>query len=692
MLKSSEPDKLITMKFLDKIIQFSFYTLFILVPLILTPYNYELFEFNKMLTVYFFTITITSAWIIKSILTKKILLKRTPIDIPLILFLLSQIISTILSINTHTSLWGYYSRFHGGLISTISYIILYYAYLNNMTGKTKNVLKVILSTGLIVSIYGILEHFGIDKHLWVQDVQNRVFSTLGQPNWLAAYLICLIPISLHFSIKKPKYHLLTLTFFTTLLFTKSRSGLLGFSFAWSIYWLITLLKNKLKNFPIKPFIISNLLIFLTVIIIGTPWSNPWFRTSGFSQPNSQSGQFETSDISDLGPPAAQVGGSKSSDIRKVVWQGAINIWHHYPAFGSGVETFAYSYYNFRPVEHNLLSEWDFLYNKAHNEFLNFLATTGAFGLFSYCLIILWFTLYSLKHLKKSPLIPALLAGYLGLAVSNFFGFAVVPVALFFFLFPAFISSELMAIERTVLNRRPERISSRDSETGRTVLASITLSLTLYLLYSVINMWRADRIFNLGKNYLKANQIPTGYQYVQKATQLSPKEPLFTNQLAEASAQMALLYHQSKATGSAEIRDQLISDSIIQINQTFENNSVHLNFHKSKIKIYLMLATIDQKYYQQSLEAMLDAIDLAPTDAKLYYNLGLLYSKIGQHGLAEQVLLQTIDLKSNYEAARFALGSLYEQTDRPDLARQQYDYILKFLNPQNLTVKDKLEKI
>ena len=106
----------------------------------------------------------------------------------------------------------------------------------------------------------------------------------------------------------------------------------------------------------------------------------------------------------------------------------------------------------------------------------------------------------------------------------------------------------------------------------------------------------------------------------------------------------------------------------------------------------MLATIDQKYYQQVLDAMLDAIDLAPTDAKLYYNLGLLYSKIGQTGLAEQALKETVSLKSNYEAARYALGSLYQQTNRPDLAREQYEYILKHLNPENLTVKDKLQNL
>jgi putative inorganic carbon (hco3(-)) transporter len=66
-------------------------------------------------------------------------------------------------------------------------------------------------------------------------------------------------------------------------------------------------------------------------------------------------------------------------------KGAWELTKKYPLFGSGVETFAYSYYNVRPVEHNLVTEWDFLYNKAHNEFLNYAATTGFVG--SRCLFI-----------------------------------------------------------------------------------------------------------------------------------------------------------------------------------------------------------------------------------------------------------------------------------------------------------------
>lgn len=43
---------------------------------------------------------------------------------------------------------------------------------------------------------------------------------------------------------------------------------------------------------------------------------------------------------------------------------------------------------------------------------------------------------SLK-IENCKFIIALISGYIGLSVSNFFGFSTVPVALLFFLFPAF---------------------------------------------------------------------------------------------------------------------------------------------------------------------------------------------------------------------------------------------------------------
>jgi Flp pilus assembly protein TadD len=521
---------------------------------------------------------------------------------------------------------------------------------------------VILSTATIVSLYGILERLGIDKHLWVQDVQNRIFSTLGQPNWLAAYLLTLIPLTLAFASKNAKYYLLTAIYLLAIYFTRSRSGFLGVGTAVGLYFLF-------KRFSLKVVGVVAGLGLLALVI-----AQSQFNLLGSRVP------FDDS------APAIYSGGSSSSQIREVVWRGALDIWKAYPVFGSGVETFAYSYYNFRPVEHNLLSEWDFLYNKAHNEFLNFLATSGAFGLISYSLIIFWFT----SRAKKSP---ELVAGFLGLSVSNFFGFSVVPVGLFFFLFPALsLVGKDDSIEIKVKNKQYYFIGNKEA-----IAITIVFLIACWFSFRLISWWQADKLFNYGRNYLTANQVELGYNYLVEAVSRKPNEPLFRSDLGEAAAKLAVVYDQApkSASNSAQLtaaRDQLINQAVAESDLVLEQNKVHLNFYKSRAKIFLLLNTIEGQYLNQALETVIQAIELAPTDAKLHYNLGLLYQQLNQTELAKQALEETIELKPNYEAARFSLGSLYQQLDQPDLAREQYQYILQFLNPENQQVKDELQKL
>src|SRR5581483_1490788 len=112
------------LRFFNAVIRWSFYLLFFLVPIIFMSNTSELFEFNKMWLTFGLTLLIASAWISKSLIERQIRIKRTRLDIPILLFLTSQVLATIFSIDPHTSLWGYYSRFNGGLYSLFSYAFL----------------------------------------------------------------------------------------------------------------------------------------------------------------------------------------------------------------------------------------------------------------------------------------------------------------------------------------------------------------------------------------------------------------------------------------------------------------------------------------------------------------------------------------------------------------------------------------
>ena len=581
--------------------------------------------------------------------------------------------SFVFSIDRHTSLFGYYSRFNGGLFSIISYILLYYAFVSNMSiRQTLFAIRYMLFSAALVAIYGILEHFGIDEKYWVQAVRLRVFSTLGQPNWLAEYLVALSPLTWGFALLNDKFqmtndkfkfkiknsicYLLFAIYYLCLLYTKSRSGILAFGAAYAIFWGLLFLKLLLtQNFALAKNCAKKFLIFTSVILALT-----------FLGRSALPALAETQEKLLITP---------SSDIRKIVWQGAINVWRHYPFLGTGPETFAQSYYWYRPREHNDTSEWDFLYNKAHNEYLNYLTTTGILGLGSYLLIIAVFVFWSLKKLKtkseklktttkNSKLLAlncsftictlrfALLAGFIGLLVSRFFGFSTVTTNIFFFLFPAIA---FVIIDKTVLEEKFVK-KSKLSIVNYLQLV-IILSTICYLLFAICCLWYADFLFAKGKKYIQANAPLEASDYFQAAIDFNHSEPLFHSELSNAASVLAFsLYSQNEATTAAQMADFAVQESDIAL----EISPYHLNLLKTRTKMLYNLAQTDEKYYQDALETLLRASGLAPTDAKVSYNLGILYYHLGQKNEAIKTMEKTVELKPNYEEAKKKLEEWQEE--------------------------------
>lgn len=678
------------MKSPQKTILFLFKILFFLTPLILWPFTSELFEFNKMVLVYILTTLITGAWVIRMIYSGKIIFRRTILDIPILIFLSSQLISTILSIDITTSWLGYYSRFNGGMLSLICYSLLYWAFVSNIDRKgVFKINSIILLSATFVAIYGVLERLGIDKNIWQQDVQSRVFSTLGQPNWLAAWLVALIPITWANSLanrsnnnyeKFIPYALSTL-FFVVLLFTGSRSGLIGFGFASLIFWGLTFLKSKFTF--LKPFIVFNVLILISAAIFGTQYTPSVYKLIQGKRMSA-----EPKAVQNTGT-VLEFGGTESGTIRKIVWQGALDIWKRYPIFGTGVETFAYSYYFARPLAHNLTSEWDFIYNKAHNEYLNYLANSGSVGILSYLLMV-GFAVYllfknSLKQNENeiSTFLIAYTAGYLSILVTNFFGFSVVPVQLIFFLLPAF--SIVLTNSGIKINDAEEIKANTSQKTG----AYIVLLFAAFIIYLACRYWYADLLFAKGSNYNKVSRQDLAVTYLYKASQLEPNQSVYFAELARSYTTLALAYNEAKeATGASQLSQAAIANSL----KAVELSPANVNMKRVEFGVFIMLASIDQNYLLSARDVLLEAIKQAPTDAKLHYNLGLVYSRIGENDLALETLKKTIELKPNYKDARLAYAILLMDAKKNSEAKAELEYILNKIDPNDSMSKQYLESM
>ena len=263
------------------------------------------------------------------IINKKIIFRKTLLDWPILIFLISQSLSLLFSIDPHVSWFGYYSRWNGGLLSLISYSLLYWAFVSNMDSKSSlRAVGCALWAAAVVAVYGSLEHFGasiscllttgsFNVTCWVQDVQNRVFATLGQPNWLAAYLVTLIFIPL----SKPlnSKFLIFVLLFATLLFTKSRSGLLAFGISSLIYWGTLILSKRIS-------------LSKRIILTGVSFYLSHCHTyAGYfqSRPRLSSKTKDQRPTANQGT-ALETGGTESGAIRKIVWTGALRIWQANP--------------------------------------------------------------------------------------------------------------------------------------------------------------------------------------------------------------------------------------------------------------------------------------------------------------------------------------------------------------------------
>ena len=88
----------------------------------------------------------------------------------------------------------------------------------------------------------------------------------------------------------------------------------------------------------------------------------------------------------------------------------------------------------------------------------------------------------------------------------------------------------------------------------------------------------------------------------------------------------------------------------------------------------------------------EAIELAPTDAKLHYNLALIYARTGNGEKAKEILSETIEMKDNYRNARLALALILKEENKLEEARYQLEYILKNIDPDDKLSEQELEKL
>lgn len=744
---------------IDTIINVLYYVLFFLAPLIMTKDTSELFEFNKMLFIYLITVLVLFFWLLKMIVHKRLIIRKSRFDIVLFIFLLTQILSTVFSIDRHTSFFGYYGRFNGGLLSIISYIVLYYAFISNVSfGEIgKSIIQKLLKTSLIASfmviLWGLPGKIGYDlscfvfmgqlnNSCWTDQFhpELRMFSTLGQPDWLGAYLAINFFVALYFLLREfSKVHnpkpsekkgyikqsiknnssfplipeLLLFGYlclnFISILFTRSRSALLAVAIGlavFSLVFFITMILNHNYSWLNKRRIILSLaIIFIPIFIFKTGFSTV-DRFLSFAFLHSPKKIVSNTQVQQPKVPTGyKIVITDSLTIRKIVWQGAFELGNKYPLFGTGLETFAYAYYFVRPQAHNMTSEWDYLYNKAHNEFLNYFATAGYIGTIAYLLMI-GFVFYLFLRLYRSHgesqsvtdenqlFAMTLLCSYVTILITNFIGFSTTTVNFFFYIIPAFLIIYSGATKET---EKKDLSYSFSSIQWLSIIGSGIIA--LFLIVFLIRYYFADTKYALADAYEKKGDYQASASLLTEALQLK-FEHVYEDKLSYEYANLAVVATYQKQQDIAQ-RLILMADEYNQksINESPRNVLYWKTRAKNEYLFYQI--TLQKDVISEGIKALQKAAELSPTDPKIPYSLAIFYSLLGDEDknpsgnmhdkqLSLQAIDKAINLKPDYRDSYVLKGQLQKKYGDKEGAKKTFEYILANINSDDVDVKKELQ--
>jgi len=534
-------------KILDALIEFSYLAAVFITPIYFAVFlkNNNVFELNKIvlfkiLVLLFFLFTAIKIIIccreakqyILAVIFNKYLI------IPL-LFLLSLAAATIFSQNLTTSLYGLYSR-QQGLVSYIFYFLFFILLLLNIKNfiQVKRIVKVAIIASFFVSLYGLVQVAGFDFMNWTEPIitSGRISSTLGQPNFLASYLLLVIPLAGYLFLEARglliKFCWLVVLFLDILclFFTYSRGGWLGLLTGLAILALIYLWANrktimkKTKNLKI----IFSLIILIVLLSSVALAKNDFFLARLKSSFDLKSGSI-----------AARIN----------FWQASLEAIKDRPLLGYGLDTQGEIFAKYYKKDWAVYGQVNVYPNRAHNLFLDTMLTSGFIGLIFYLALLYLFFKLIRDNIRMGKARQLSLAVFLAITcylISLLFGFAIVVTNIYFWLFLAIAVAINKNFKTEEENITKSKISKISYKLFLLLLIFIVSGAVFFQINKEIKYLVADHYFREFKqfyvqrqyfsalqmyNFIEKQKIRGGYYEMEMALMLSDwlaeiKEPAF----------------------------------------------------------------------------------------------------------------------------------------------------------------------
>lgn len=360
-------------KVFDFLITFSLGALFFGLPLFFSGVTFQGLAFDKQIYFYFWIILALVFWTIKGVILGEMKIRRTPLDLPIVIFLFIYALATFFSIDRWHSFWGFFGDPSRGLVSVLALVVAYYLMFNHLNSKRFNwIVGILIISGFLVSLWSLLGILGI-KFLPEVLVQRAPLSLMGSITGLGIFLSLLIPLIMSAIFK-----------ITGAVSDWKRNGSIAFL-------VVALFLNFLVLFSIYAFVpwlgilvgVSFFLVYVLAHIVRPVGSWTWVPMVGFSLILAilMIGNIKITKIElpiEVNPsPGLSFQIVKDSLKEKLI-------------LGSGPGNFSYSFSLHKPQDFNLETLYNLRFYQGSGIIFESLPTIGVLGTISLLLIILTF--------------------------------------------------------------------------------------------------------------------------------------------------------------------------------------------------------------------------------------------------------------------------------------------------------------
>jgi len=191
---AARTDKVRTSKAFDLIITGVLILLFFGLPVFFTGLTFQGIAFEKQIFFYLCLLVGLIAWVSKGVMTGEMKVRRTPLDIPIVLFWLFSIVATVFSVDRWHSFWGFFGDPSRGFIAITALVLAYFFILSHFTERRRNLMiGAFVSSGVLVIVWTFLVVMKI-RFLPASWEPMAPLSLIGSMSTLTLFLALLIPV------------------------------------------------------------------------------------------------------------------------------------------------------------------------------------------------------------------------------------------------------------------------------------------------------------------------------------------------------------------------------------------------------------------------------------------------------------------------------------------------------------------